>query len=51
MMSYLKLQFMREIDEDTIEKTVLIEAMIAEETKELGINVFPIAQLRWQKED
>ena len=44
-----KITIYERIDEDTIEKTVLIEAMIAEETKELGINVFPIAQLRWQK--
>lgn len=32
-----------------IEKTVLIESKIVEETKSLQIRVFPIAQLRWQK--
>lgn len=32
-----------------IEKTVLLERSIIEDTKEMDIRVFPIAQFRWQK--
>lgn len=44
-----KITIYERIDDTTIEKTVLVESMVAEETKELGISVFPISQLRWQK--
>lgn len=38
-----------EKDGKKIEKTVLIDSVIVEETKEMPIHCFPIAQLRWQK--
>ena len=42
----------KDINEDgkcTVHKTVLINDVVVEETKDMGLRCFPIAQLRWKK--
>ena len=37
------------VDDDAVEKTVLIGTKIVEDTEDFPIGVYPIAQLRWQR--
>lgn len=46
---FTKVTFYERVDDDVIEKTVLVNKQIVEDTITMDIKMYPIAQLRWKK--